>query len=103
MKVLNIGILAHVDAGKTSLTERLLYNAGVLKELGSVDKGTTNTDTLDLERQRGITYEPLDPITEYSRYALMKGTYSEQGAFVEGIESQFVIRNQTLEIIEKKD
>ncbi len=52
---LNLGILAHVDAGKTSLTERLLYCAGVVDEPGSVDEGTTRTDSLALERQRGIT------------------------------------------------
>jgi ribosomal protection tetracycline resistance protein len=52
---LNLGILAHVDAGKTTLTERLLYAAGVIDELGSVDHGSTQTDTLALERQRGIT------------------------------------------------
>ena len=52
---LNLGILAHVDAGKTTLTERLLYEAGVIDELGSVDAGTTQTDSLALERQRGIT------------------------------------------------
>jgi ribosomal protection tetracycline resistance protein len=52
---LNLGILAHVDAGKTSLTERLLFTAGVVDEMGSVDDGTTQTDTLDLERRRGIT------------------------------------------------
>ena len=55
MKTLNIGILAHVDAGKTSLTERLLFDAGVIGHLGSVDHGDTQTDTLDLERRRGIT------------------------------------------------
>jgi ribosomal protection tetracycline resistance protein len=54
-RTLNLGILAHVDAGKTSLTERLLHAAGVIDELGSVDKGTTQTDSLALERQRGIT------------------------------------------------
>jgi ribosomal protection tetracycline resistance protein len=52
---LNLGILAHVDAGKTTLTERLLYAAGVTDSLGSVDAGTTQTDSLALERQRGIT------------------------------------------------
>src|SRR5882724_13569586 len=55
MRTLNLGILAHVDAGKTTLTERLLYAAGVIDEIGSVDDGTTQTDSLPLERQRGIT------------------------------------------------
>jgi ribosomal protection tetracycline resistance protein len=55
MRTLNLGILAHVDAGKTSLTERLLYEAGVLDTIGSVDAGSTQTDTLALERRRGIT------------------------------------------------
>ncbi|WP_328471075.1 TetM/TetW/TetO/TetS family tetracycline resistance ribosomal protection protein [Actinoplanes sp. NBC_00393] len=55
MSILNLGILAHVDAGKTSLTERLLHTAGVIDHLGSVDDGSTQTDTLDLERRRGIT------------------------------------------------
>ncbi|MFK0150888.1 GTP-binding protein [Streptomyces sp. NPDC090493] len=69
MHMLNLGILAHVDAGKTSLTERLLHTAGVTDELGSVDAGSTRTDTLALERQRGITIKsavvsfPLDGVT----------------------------------------
>ncbi|MEU2296807.1 translation factor GTPase family protein [Streptomyces antibioticus] len=69
MHLLNLGILAHVDAGKTSLTERLLHHAGVIDELGSVDAGSTRTDTLALERRRGITIKaavvsfPVDGIT----------------------------------------
>ncbi|WP_246154540.1 GTP-binding protein [Saccharopolyspora hirsuta] len=55
MRILNIGILAHVDAGKTSLTERLLFDTGVTDRLGSVDAGSTRTDTAAVERQRGIT------------------------------------------------
>jgi ribosomal protection tetracycline resistance protein len=68
-RTLNLGILAHVDAGKTTLTERLLYAAGVIDELGSVDDGSTQTDTLALERQRGITIKsavvsfPIDDVT----------------------------------------
>ena len=55
MRTLNLGILAHVDAGKTTLTERLLHTAGAIDHVGSVDAGTTQTDSLDLERERGIT------------------------------------------------
>jgi ribosomal protection tetracycline resistance protein len=68
-RTLNLGILAHVDAGKTTLTERLLYAAGVIDILGSVDKGTTQTDSLALEQQRGITIKsavvsfPIDGVT----------------------------------------
>src|ERR671933_241795 len=53
--MLNLGILAHVDAGKTTLTERLRHAAGVIDAIGSVDRGDTQTDTLALERRRGIT------------------------------------------------
>jgi ribosomal protection tetracycline resistance protein len=55
LRTLTLGIVAHVDAGKTSLTERLLYEAGVLDAPGRVDVGTTQTDTMALERRRGIT------------------------------------------------
>lgn len=55
MNMINIGIVAHVDAGKTSLTERILFETNVIDELGKVDQGNTQTDTLELERRRGIT------------------------------------------------
>ncbi|MFF1992055.1 GTP-binding protein [Bacillus mycoides] len=55
MTTINIGIVAHVDAGKTSLTERILYETNVIKEVGRVDSGNTQTDSMELERQRGIT------------------------------------------------
>ena len=55
MRTLNLGILAHVDAGKTTLSERLLFTAGAIDHVGSVDAGTTQTDSMELERERGIT------------------------------------------------
>lgn len=53
--VLTIGILAHVDAGKTSITESLLHHSGATKSLGSVDKGSAITDGLSMEKSRGIS------------------------------------------------
>lgn len=55
MKLRNIGIFAHVDAGKTTLTEHLLMHAGAVRQAGSVDQGTTRTDNLPVERRRGIS------------------------------------------------
>lgn len=54
-KKYNIGILAHVDAGKTSLTEQLLLRCGEIRKLGSVDEGTAVSDFMDVERRRGIS------------------------------------------------
>ena len=55
MNIINLGILAHVDAGKTTVTESLLHTAGAVMKLGRVDHGNTVTDSLRVERERGIT------------------------------------------------
>lgn len=62
----NIGILAHVDSGKTTLTEQLLYLTGAVREAGSVDRGNAVTDNLDIERRRGISVRTSTASTEYN-------------------------------------
>ncbi len=54
-RILNIGLLAHVDAGKTTLAENILFTAGTIRRIGRVDHGDTYLDNNDMERSRGIT------------------------------------------------
>lgn len=116
MKVLNIGILAHVDAGKTTLTEQLLYKAGIIAKPGSVDRGNTTTDSLEIEQRRGISVKSAavsfavgdlkvnlidtpghaDFISEVEHsLSVMDGAILVISA-VEGIQSQTKILMQTL-------
>ena len=55
MKQLTLGILAHVDAGKTTLSEAMLYLSGAIRKAGRVDNRDAFLDTYELERERGIT------------------------------------------------
>ncbi len=66
MKKLVIGVLAHVDAGKTTLTEALLYNTGNIRKLGRVDHGDAFLDTHSLEKSRGITIFSKQAVMEHN-------------------------------------
>ena len=66
MKRLTVGILAHVDSGKTTLSEALLYLSGTIRSIGRVDKKDTFLDTYELEKSRGITIFSKQAIINYN-------------------------------------
>ena len=66
----NIGIIAHIDAGKTTTTERILYYTGRTYRIGSVDEGTTVTDWMEQERERGITIVSAAVTAEWKGYQI---------------------------------
>src|SRR4030066_2591584 len=66
----NIGIIAHIDAGKTTTTERILFYTGKTHRLGSVDDGTTVTDWMEQERERGITIQSAAVSAEWKGYQI---------------------------------
>ncbi len=66
----NIGIIAHIDAGKTTTTERILYYTGKTYRMGNVDEGTTVTDWMVQERERGITIQSAAITSEWKGYQI---------------------------------
>ena len=66
----NIGVIAHIDAGKTTTTERILYYTGRTYRMGNVDEGTTVTDWMVQERERGITIQSAAITSEWRGYQI---------------------------------
>ena len=65
MKKITVGVLAHVDSGKTTLSEAMLYISGNISKLGRVDRGDSFLDTFSLERERGITIFSKQAVLNY--------------------------------------
>ncbi len=79
-RVRNIGIAAHIDAGKTTTTERILYYSGVVHKIGEVHDGTAVTDWMDQERERGITITAAAISTQWTRRDPAAPTQPQEGA-----------------------
>ena len=69
-RVRNIGIIAHIDAGKTTSTERILYYTGRTHRIGDVDSGNTVTDWMEQERERGITITAASISAEWREHLI---------------------------------
>ena len=78
-KVRNIGIIAHIDAGKTTTTERMLFETGKTYKIGTVDEGTTVTDWMDQERERGITIVSAAITTFWKEHRIPAARISKAG------------------------
>jgi elongation factor G len=69
-KIRNIGFIAHIDAGKTTVSERVLFFTGMTHKIGNIDDGTTVMDFMDLERERGITIASAATSTQWKNYQI---------------------------------
>src|SRR3954471_14462020 len=99
MRTLNLGILAHVDAGKTTLSERLLFTAGAIDHVGSVDAGTTQTDSLELERERGITIRSAVASFEVADLAVNRADPRGHPAFIAEVDRVLAVLDGSVLVV----
>ena len=103
MKKLNIGIIAHVDAGKTTLTENILYLGGIIAKAGRVDKGDTRTDSMAIERRRGISVRAA--ATSFCRDGIKFNLIDTPGHvdFVSEVERSLAVLDGVVLVISAKE
>lgn len=99
----NIGILAHVDAGKTTLTEQLLYYSGAIRELGRVDHGNTQTDSLELERERGISILSMPTSYRYQEQKINIVDTPGHVDFVAEVERSMLVLDGAILVISARE
>jgi ribosomal protection tetracycline resistance protein len=102
-RIKNIGILAHVDAGKTTLTERLLYHTGAIRQMGRVDHGTTQTDGLELERERGISIISMPTSYNYKGWKINIVDTPGHVDFVAEVERSMLVLDSAILVISAKE
>jgi ribosomal protection tetracycline resistance protein len=99
----NIGIFAHVDAGKTTLTEQLLYHTGAIKKAGRVDHGNTTTDALELERERGISILSTPTSYLYKNHKINIIDTPGHVDFVAEVERSMLVLDAAILVISAKE
>lgn len=100
---ITLGIFAHVDAGKTSITEQLLYCAGAIRAAGTVDQGNTHTDTLALEKERGISIMAAPISFEYKGIKFNLIDTPGHTDFVAEVERSMAVLDGALLVISAKE
>lgn len=99
----NIGIFAHVDAGKTTLTEQLLYQTGAIRQLGRVDHGNTQTDSMALERERGISIISMPTSYNYQGQKINIIDTPGHVDFVAEVERSMLVLDGAILVISAKE
>lgn len=97
--ILNVGILAHVDAGKTTLTENMLYTSGAIRTKGNVDAGTTTTDRMALEKKRGISIRTAPVSFQWKDYTLNLMDTPGHADFVSEVERSLYIVDSAILVL----